>query len=218
MVFFYLGGMQIISTNLGKPTEVSWNDTLITTGIYKSPVNTPLLLEAESVSGDTIGDRKVHGGIYKACYLFSAEQYPYWKEKYPHLDWNWGMFGENLTVKGLDESQIRVGSIYRLGTALVQITQPREPCFKLGLKFGTQKILKQFIDHGWPGTYVRILEVGKVNSGDTMELVEESSNPLTTQQFYRLLYAKEKNQAILKLAISNDSLPLHKRERLKKFL
>jgi MOSC domain-containing protein YiiM len=160
----------------------------------------------------------VHGGIYKACYLFSAEQYPYWKEKYPHLDWNWGMFGENLTVKGLDESQIRVGSIYRLGTALVQITQPREPCFKLGLKFGTQKILKQFIDHGWPGTYVRILEVGKVNSGDTMELVEESSNPLTTQQFYRLLYAKEKNQAILKLAISNDSLPLHKRERLKKFL
>lgn len=218
MVFFYLGGMQIISTNLGKPTEISWNGKLITTGIYKSPLDTPLLLETENVSGDTIGDPKVHGGIYKACYLFSAEQYPYWKEKYPHLEWNWGMFGENLTVKGLDESQIRVGNIYRLGTALVQITQPREPCFKLGLKFGTQEILKQFIDHGWPGTYVRILEVGKVSSGDTMDLVEESNNPLTTQQFYRLLYDKEKDQSILKLAISNDSLPLHKRERLKKFL
>ncbi|WP_242502220.1 MOSC domain-containing protein [Flagellimonas olearia] len=218
MVFFYLGGMQIISTNLGKPTEISWNGKLITTGIYKSPLDTPLLLETENVSGDTIGDPKVHGGIYKACYLFSAEQYPYWKEKYPHLEWNWGMFGENLTVKGLDESQIRVGNIYRLGTALVQITQPREPCFKLGLKFGTQQILKQFIDHGWPGTYVRILEVGKVSSGDTMDLVEESNNPLTTQQFYRLLYDKEKDQSILKLAISNDSLPLHKRERLKKFL
>ncbi|RYC50131.1 sulfurase [Flagellimonas olearia] len=210
--------MQIISTNLGKPTEISWNGKLITTGIYKSPLDTPLLLETENVSGDTIGDPKVHGGIYKACYLFSAEQYPYWKEKYPHLEWNWGMFGENLTVKGLDESQIRVGNIYRLGTALVQITQPREPCFKLGLKFGTQQILKQFIDHGWPGTYVRILEVGKVSSGDTMDLVEESNNPLTTQQFYRLLYDKEKDQSILKLAISNDSLPLHKRERLKKFL
>ncbi|KAB7529566.1 MOSC domain-containing protein [Flagellimonas olearia] len=210
--------MQIISTNLGKPTEISWNGKLITTGIYKSPVDTPLLLETENVSGDTIGDPKVHGGFYKACYLFSAEQYPYWKEKYPHLDWNWGMFGENLTIKGLDESQIRVGNIYRLGTALVQITQPREPCFKLGLKFGSQQILKQFIDHGWPGTYVRILEVGKVSSGDTMDLVEESSNPLTTQQFYRLLYDKEKDQSILKLAISNDSLPLHKRERLKKFL
>lgn len=210
--------MQIISTNLGKPTEVSWNGKLITTGIYKSPVDTPLLLETENVSGDTIGDPKVHGGIYKACYLFSAEQYPYWKEKYPHLDWNWGMFGENLTVKGLDESQIKVGSIYRLGNALVQITQPREPCFKLGLKFGTQEILKQFIDHGWPGTYVRILEVGKVSSGDTMDLVEESGNPLTTQQFFSLLYDKEKDQSILKLAISNDSLPLHKRERLKKFL
>lgn len=210
--------MQIISTNLGKPTEISWNGKLITTGIYKSPVDTPLLLETESVSGDTIGDPKVHGGIYKACYLFSAEQYPYWKEKYPHLDWNWGMFGENLTVKGLDESQIKVGNIYRLGTALVQITQPREPCFKLGLKFGTQEILKQFIEHGWPGTYVRILEVGKVSSGDTMDLVEESGNPLTTQQFFSLLYNKEKDQSILKLAISNDSLPLHKRERLKKFL
>lgn len=210
--------MQIISTNLGKPTEISWNGKLITTGIYKSPVDTPLLLETESVSGDTIGDPKVHGGIYKACYLFSAEQYPYWKEKYPHLDWNWGMFGENLTVKGLDESQTRVGSIYRLGTALVQITQPREPCFKLGLKFGTQEILKQFIDHGWPGTYVRILEVGKVSSGDTMDLVEESNNPLTTQQFFSLLYDKEKDRSILKLAISNDSLPLYKRERLKKFL
>ena len=210
--------MQIISTNLGKPTEISWNGKLITTGIYKSPVDTPLLLETESVSGDTIGDPKVHGGIYKACYLFSAEQYPYWKEKYPHLDWNWGMFGENLTVKGLDESQTRVGSIYRLGTALVQITQPREPCFKLGFKFGTQEILKQFIDHGWPGTYVRILEVGKVSSGDTMDLVEESNNPLTTQQFFSLLYDKEKDRSILKLAISNDSLPLYKRERLKKFL
>lgn len=210
--------MQIISTNIGKPKEVSWNGKLITTGIYKSPVDTPLLLEIENVSGDTIGDPKVHGGVYKACYLFSAEQYPYWKGKYPHLDWNWGMFGENLTVKELDESQIRVGSIYRLGTALVQITQPREPCFKLGLKFGSQEILKQFIDHGWPGTYVRILEVGKVSSGDSMELVEESNNPLTTQQFYKLLYAKEKDQALIKLAVTNDSLPLHKRERLKKLL
>lgn len=210
--------MKVISTNIGHPTSIVWNGKQTTTGIYKQPVEKPLLLETESVAKDTIADRKVHGGVFKACYLFSADQYPYWKEKYPHLEWDWGMFGENLTVEGLDESKIKIGSIYRLGTALVQITQPREPCFKLGIRFGSQDILKEFIDHGFPGTYVRILEVGKVGTGDMMELVEESQDTLTTQEFYRLLFSREKNQEHLKLAIENDALPPEKRERLEKLL
>jgi len=175
-------------------------------------------LDIEAVTGDTIADRKVHGGTYKACYLFSTDHYTYWKTLYPNLDWNWGMFGENLTIEGLDESQIRIGSIYKLGTALVQITQPREPCFKLGIKFGTQDILRQFIDHGFPGTYVRILEPGNVSTGDTMELIEESKSLLTTQQFYQMLYSKTKDRAIVQMAVDNAALPPGKRERLKKFL
>ncbi len=210
--------MKVISTNIGHPTPIVWNGKQTTTGIFKSPVDEPLLLETESVAKDTIADRKVHGGVFKACYLFSADHYPYWKEKYPDLDWNWGMFGENLTVEGLNESKIKIGSIYRLGSALVQVTQPREPCFKLGIRFDSQNILKEFIDYGFPGTYVRILEVGKVSKGDMMELVEESNSPLTTQAFYKLLFSRDKNPEHLKLAVENDALPPGKREHLQKFL
>lgn len=210
--------MQIISTNIGKSTTISWNGQQTTTGIYKYPVHEPLLLEDESVARDTISDRKVHGGIFKACYLFSADHYPYWKEKYPELEWNWGMFGENLTIEGLDESKMRIGNIYKMGNALVQVTQPREPCFKLGIKFGTQEILRQFIDHGFPGTYVKVLEIGEVKKGDTLELVKESESTLTVQQFYTLLFSRTKDIDLLKLAIANDALPPNKRERLKRYL
>ena len=209
--------MKVISTNLGEPTKINWNGKQTLTGIYKYPVDQPIYLDTEDVQGDTVVDRKYHGGIYKACYLFSADHYDYWKAKYPQLEWDWGMFGENLTIQGLDESQLRIGSTYRLGTALVQISQPREPCYKLGIRFGDQEILKQFIDHGRPGTYIRVLEPGTVSKGDSMELVTASESPLTIAQFYELLFAKEKNQHVLQQALHNEALPLAKREKLQKW-
>ncbi|MEY8779016.1 MOSC domain-containing protein [Allomuricauda sp. XS_ASV26] len=209
--------MKIISTNLGNPTKIVWNGKETTTGIYKFPVDQPILLESTDVKGDSVIDRKHHGGIYKAAYLFSADHYAYWKEKYPDLEWNWGMFGENLTIQGLNESQIRIGSIYRLGTALVQITQPREPCYKLGIRFKDQNMIKQFIDHGFPGTYVRVLENGTVKTGDSMELSNASETPLTVQEFYKLLYAKTKDSHVLRLALQNEAIPKSKREKLKKW-
>jgi MOSC domain-containing protein YiiM len=209
--------MKIISTNLGNPTKIVWNGKETTTGIYKFPVDQPILLESTEVKGDSVIDRKHHGGIYKAAYLFSADRYAYWKEKYPDLEWNWGMFGENLTIQGLDESQIRIGSIYRLGTALVQITQPREPCYKLGIRFKDQNMIKQFIDQGFPGTYVRVLENGTVKTGDSMELSKASETPLTVQEFYKLLYAKTKDSHVLRLALQNEAIPNSKREKLKKW-
>ncbi|AEM71225.1 MOSC domain containing protein [Allomuricauda ruestringensis DSM 13258] len=209
--------MKVISTNLGKPTKIVWNGKETTTGIYKFPVKEPLFLDSEDVHGDTVVDRKYHGGIYKACYLFSARNYPHWKAKYPHLEWDWGMFGENLTLDSLNESQIRIGSIYKLGSALVQITQPREPCYKLGIRFEDQNILKQFINHGFPGTYVRVLQPGTVRVGDSMQLAEESKNLLTVQEFYMLIFSKEKDQDVLELALKNEALPPNKREKLKKW-
>jgi MOSC domain-containing protein YiiM len=209
--------MKVISTNLGKPTKIVWKGKETMTGIYKHPVDEPLFLDVEDVKNDTVVDRKRHGGIYKACYLFSAENYGYWKEKYPLLDWDWGMFGENLTLDKMEESKLKIGSIYKLGEALVQITQPREPCYKLGIRFNDQEILKQFIDHGHPGTYVRVLEPGKVAMDDSMELVEESGNPLTVQAFYKLLFAKTKDKEVLEWAINHEALPLDKREKLKKW-
>lgn len=209
--------MKVISTNLGEPTKINWNGKQTLTGIYKYPVDQPIYMDTEDVQGDTVVDRKYHGGIYKACYLFSADHYDYWKAKYPQLEWDWGMFGENLTIQGLDETQLKIGSTYRLGTALVQISQPREPCYKLGIRFGDQEILKQFIDHGRPGTYIRVLEPGTVSKGDSMELVTASESPLTIAQFYELLFAKEKDQHVLQQAVHNEALPLAKREKLQKW-
>lgn len=210
--------MQIISTNIAKPTRILWRGKQVTTGIYKKPTNQPLYLGKENVKGDEVSDRKVHGGIYKACYLFSAEHYQYWKNLYPELDWNWGLLGENLTVSGLDETKIHIGDIYKIGTALVQITQPREPCYKFGVKFGTQKVLKQFIAHGFPGTYVRVLEEGHVAVNDNLTLIERPKKSLTTSQFFNLLYAKEKNQELLNIAIENEALPLKKRVKLAAYI
>jgi MOSC domain-containing protein YiiM len=188
------------------------------TGIYKRPVNDAVILEKDLVRGDEVTDRRVHGGQFKACYLFSANHYPYWKELYPHLDWNWGMFGENLTVSGLDETQICIGDIYKVGTSLVQVTQPREPCFKFGVKFGSQQVLKQFIDYGRPGTYVSILEEGSVKVGDIFHMVESSGEGLTIAQLFQLYYARNKDQDRLKLAIENKAIPKDKRNKLAAYL
>ncbi|WP_034040629.1 MOSC domain-containing protein [Wocania ichthyoenteri] len=210
--------MKITSTNIAKPTTIIWNGKKVNTGIYKTPINEPVYLGKEAVKNDEISDRKVHGGIYKACYLFSENHYEYWKALYPNLDWNYGMFGENLTVKNLDETEIFIGDIYKVGKALVQITQPRQPCFKFGVKFGTQHVLKQFINHGFPGTYTRVLEEGLVTNGDVFKLIEQTNNSLTTAQLFNLLYAKEKDQALLNLAIKNEALPLRKRKKLEAFI
>ncbi|QXP61529.1 MOSC domain-containing protein [Olleya sp. HaHaR_3_96] len=210
--------MKITSTNIAKPTTIEWNGKKQTTGMYKNPTDAGIYLEKEDVKGDEVSDRKHHGGIFKACYLFSEDHYDYWKNLYPNIAFNYGVFGENLTVKGLDETKIRVGDIYKIGTALVQVTQPREPCFKLGIRFGTQTILKQFINHARPGTYIRILEEGLVKPGDHMLLVQAATNSLTTAQLFTLLFSKQKDQSQLALIIDNDAIPLKKRQKLAAFI
>lgn len=210
--------MKVIATNIGTPRTFIWNGAEEQTGIFKYPTTEGLFLTKNDVKGDTVIDRVHHGGTNKACYLFSADYYPYWKERYPNQEWDWGMFGENLTVSGMDESQIRVGNIYTIGDATVQVSQPREPCYKLGIRFGTQAILKQFIAHNHPGTYVKILEEGAVSAGAEIELIKESKNALTVQQFYKLMFQKEKPRDILDLFMDNDSVPQYKKDRFLKYL
>lgn len=209
--------MKVIATNIGEAVTFEWNGKEEQTGIFKYPTEKPLYLSKEDVKGDTVIDRVHHAGINKACYLFSADYYPYWKNLYPDMEWDWGMFGENLTVEGLEESKIKVGNMYRLGSALVQISQPREPCYKLGIRFGTQDILRQFIAHNHPGTYVKILEEGQVAAGDALILVKESENALTVKDFYELIFAKEKNKELLTLFMNNDAVLQYKKDRFKKY-
>ncbi len=218
VLVFYFYDMKIKATNLGNKTIVAWRGKKISTGIFKYPVQGSISLGKEIVTNDLIADRKVHGGLDKACYLFSTDHYSYWQKLYPDLDWNWGMFGENLTVEGLDENRVLIGDIYQIGTALVQVSQPREPCFKLGIRFGSQKILKQFIEHAYPGTYVRILSEGETNAGDEVILVERSPNALSIRDFFKLVFSKEKDQQVLELALNNQSLPKSKRDKLRKYI
>ena len=198
-----LRNVEIVSTNIGNPVTINWEGEDRITGIYKTPVTEGIFLSSDGVIGDTIGNPKTHGGSLKAAYLFSEDAYVYWKPRYPALNWEFGMFGENLTVRDLDESQLYIGSLYRIGEAVVRITTPREPCFKLGLRFKDQGIIDAFIKHGRPGSYVAVVESGFVRTGDKMEVLEASKESLSISDFYNLLYAPEKDlslvQSVLKL-------------------
>lgn len=206
--------MKVISVNIGEKQTVTWRGKSVDTGIFKYPTD-KITLGATDVARDHVVDRRFHGGIDKACYLYDADTYSHWKEKYPNLEWNWGMFGENVTLADLDESNVFIGSRYQLGTALVEVSQPRQPCFKLGIRFGTQKILKQFIQHGRPGVYVRVLKPGEVKPGDTMTLLEKGSN-ISIQDVFLLLYGLHPNPGLTHEASGLPNLAASARKNLSK--
>lgn len=210
--------MKITSTNRAEPVKIQWKGSTQITGIYKKPVPEGIYLSLEGVRGDTIGNPKVHGDAQKAAYLFSLDQYPFWQSQYPGLDWGHGMFGENLTVEELDEASLMMGSTYRIGEVLVQITTPREPCFKLGLRFGDQGIIEKFVSREAPGSYVSVIQPGWVRPGDPLELVEAPSSSLSIADFHRMWYAPVKDQGLLKMALSLPWLPDGKRKKLQQWL
>ncbi len=210
--------MKVVSTNIGKPVTISWQGLDRITGIYKNPVAEGIYLGPEGVTGDAIGNPKVHGGVLKAAYLFSADQYPFWKTHYPSLDWEFGMFGENLTVEGLDETQILMGSIYQLGDATVRITTPREPCFKLGLRFKDQGIIDAFVKHGLPGTYIQVLEPGFAHEGDRMELLELPERSVSIAAFFSMWYAPEKDRKLIHEVLHLPWISEQKQKQLQRWL
>ncbi|MBN3582858.1 MOSC domain-containing protein [Algoriphagus aestuarii] len=203
--------MKILSTNIGKPTTFIWNGKEETTGIYKKPIDQPIFLTKNDVLGDEVSNRLNHSGYYKACYAFSAEQYPYWQNLYPNLEWSWGMFGENLTLTDFDEQKVLLGDIYKVGEAVVQVSQYREPCYKFGYKFGTQHVIKQFVQHGFGGTYFSILDEGLVAAGNEFELIDRPKESLSVADLFQLVFAKEKNQEHLKIAANSKAIPPKKR-------
>ncbi|MCV9387053.1 MOSC domain-containing protein [Reichenbachiella ulvae] len=208
--------MKIVSTNLAKPQLIHWKGKEEMTGIYKVPTMGAIQLGKEDVNSDTVVDRRYHGGVDKACYLYSADHYDFWKAQYPDLEMPYGMFGENLTVEGMDETKLIVGEVYQVGNAKVQISEPREPCYKLGVKFGDQGILKKFIQTTYSGSYLRVLEEGEVKVGDTFELIEPIKNGLSIADVFYLLYAKSAEPEFLRMLLADDYLPKKLREKLLK--
>lgn len=151
--------MRIISTNIGEPRILQHHGKEVKTGLFKFPVGDLIFLGNEDVEKDHVVDRRYHGGVDKACYLYSSDHYEYWQKMYPDLEFNWGMFGENLTVEGLHEAEINIGDVFQIGDAIVQATQPRQPCFKLEFRFNDKEIVRKFVDSAFSGVYVRVLKI-----------------------------------------------------------
>jgi MOSC domain-containing protein YiiM len=194
--------MKIISTNIGEPKTINWNGKEVTTGIFKYPVNQPIFLGSEDVENDHVIDRRYHGGVDKACYLYSADHYKYWQTLDPDLELPWGIFGENLTVEGLHEADVNIGDVFRIGEAVVQATQPRQPCFKLEFRFNDNQIVRKFIDSGFAGVYVRVIEKGLVKIGDSVELIERKKS-LTIHKIYELIYTDKVQREAVEQAVND---------------
>lgn len=176
--------MKVVSVNLGERKVLNYKGKIVETGIFKFPVNQPIFLGKEDVENDAVIDRKYHGGIEQAVYGYSQNHYAHWKELYPNLDWNYGMFGENLTISNLEETEIFVGSTYKLGEVLLEVTKPRDPCYKLGIRFGTQEIVKQFWNSTKCGIYFKVLQTGNVKVGEELILVNKTENSPTIAEVY----------------------------------
>src|SRR3989441_8025163 len=165
--------MKIVSVNLGLPREFRYNNQ---TAIFKTPAIGRVCVRRMNLEGDRQADLTVHGGLDKAIYAYASEHYPFWVEKYPDMEMPWGTFGENLTTEGLLESEVHVGDRLGVGSAEFAVTQPRFPCYKLGLRFGTQAILKTFLDSERSGYYLKVLREGKVKAGDPIKTIEVNEN------------------------------------------
>lgn len=207
--------MKVVSTNIGKSRTVQWRKEEITTGIFKYPTVEGIQLGKEDVHGDKVIDRKYHGGIDKACYIFSADVYPDWQSLYSQLEWSYGMFGENLTIEGLDETQVYIGDIYQLGTAKVQVSEPRQPCKVLNVRFNSNDVVKRFVSKQRSGCYLRVLEEGTVSSGDEMILLERNPKSITVFDVFQMIYDKSVSIEKVDLAIEDDALAEATKEKLK---
>jgi MOSC domain-containing protein YiiM len=210
--------MKIVSTNIAEPTTIEWRGQELQTGIYKYPVEAPIFLGAEDVENDHVLDRRYHGGVDKACYLYSADHYSFWKNKYPAQLWQWGMFGENLTVAGLNESEIRIGDRFKIGEAEVQVSQPRQPCFKLGVRFGDQKVVDDFWMLPYPGIYVRVLQAGNVRVGDELVLIDRNTDSLPVSEVFSIFRLQRDNADLMRKAINDPFLAESCRKDIRKIL
>ncbi len=204
--------MRVISVNVGLPREVVWKGKTVLTGIFKEPVAGRIPARRLDLDGDRQADLSVHGGPEKAIYVYPAEHYSYWHKQFPTMDLPWGMFGENLTVEGLEEKTVHIGDQFRIGTAQVVVTQPRFPCYKLGIKFQRDDILKRFLQSGLTGFYLAVLEEGEIGAGDPITLLERDENAVAVADITRLYTKDKKNLALLQRAVAVKALPESWRE------
>lgn len=202
--------MKIVSVNVGKPKQVLWQGKEVLTSIFKYPVDGPLAVKKLNIAGDEQADLSVHGGLDKAIYAFSFDTYAWWQKTLGLSTLEPGAFGENLTLDTLDESKIFVGDVFAVGSCELQAVQPRQPCFKLGIRFGDMKILKTFNDYHRCGVYFRVLKEGQIQAGDSLQLIRSEKTKASISELFQFYKDKwvttpERARELLQIPSMNES-------------
>lgn len=198
--------MMLLSVNCGQLQAVDANGRQYQTGIYKSVQMGQIWLRRLGLQGDAQADRNAHGGPHRAIYCYAHENYSYWAAQLGRRDFRYGQFGENLTTLGVLESQACIGDIYRIGGALIQVSQPRVPCYKLADKMGSEGFEKTFLAANRPGFYARVLQEGRVEAGEPIALVERDPAGLTVTQVNAALYLDKSDRATAQRAVKTAAL------------
>ena len=210
--------MKLISVSVGLPRQVSWKGKPVMTAIFKQPIQNRVMLRSRNLDGDGQADLTVHGDIDKAVYAYPAEHYADWQQELPEVEFPWGAFGENLTIAGLSETAVNIGDRFRIGSAEIQATQPRFPCFKLNLKFERSDMVKRFAKSDRSGIYFSVVQEGEIAAGDTVELVSRDPNNITVADIVQLSVRKANDLELLRRAVQVPALATSVREDLQQQL
>ena len=192
---------QVLSVNVGTPKQVHAGDRTVLTSIFKSPVAGRVAVRRHNIDGDRQSDLTVHGGPYKAVYCYPYVHYSYWHQQLPEMELPCGAFGENLTTEGISEDELYIGDQLRIGSAVLQVTQPRMPCYKLGIRFGRPDMVKRFWQSGRPGIYFLIVEEGSIAAGDRIEKIADGPEEITVSDVVRLYRGDETSPELLERAL-----------------
>ena len=199
--------MQVISVNVGLPREVIWKGMTVQTGIFKDPVDGPVTIRKLNLTGDQQADLTVHGGTEKAVYAYPAEHYEHWRKKLPEVPFSWGKFGENLTTEGLAENMLCIGDRLRVGSAILMVTQPRMPCYKLALRFDRDDMIKRFLTSQRSGFYFSVVEEGEVHAGSKVEIMSRDPHRVAVVDIVRLYLRQAHDPELLDRAMNVSALP-----------
>jgi MOSC domain-containing protein YiiM len=198
---------KILSVNVSFPKEVDFEGQKVTTGIFKEPIDGRIMLRTLNLEGDKQADLTVHGGPDKAVYAYPIEHYEFWLKVFPNMEMPNGMFGENFTTEGLMEAEVNVGDVFRIGSSKVVATQPRMPCYKLGVKFGRMDVLKKFLASGRSGIYLKVLEEGEVGAGDPIIQIKKDTNRVGISDIVKLYASDREDIKTMRRAVKVEALP-----------
>lgn len=198
--------MKLRSVNVSRITQVLHQGELVGTGIFKNPVEGPVAVGAVQMAGDRQADLRNHGGPDKAVYGYPWEHYAHWANALERDDFTPGQFGENLTTEGLLESELCVGDRLRVGSVLLEVSQPRMPCFKLGIRMKLPGFPKVFLQSGLVGFYFRVLEEGSLQAGDSITLTPSAHARVSVQQISHTRFFDTQNREMIETILSNPAL------------